>query len=47
MDFVTLKYTFNNLKFVSFKINDIQVAFNDIRDENIIEKNKELRQCNP
>jgi hypothetical protein len=24
------------------KINDIQVAFNDIRDENIIEKNKEL-----
>lgn len=24
------------------KVNDIQVAFNDIRDENIIEKNKEL-----
>ena len=24
------------------KINDIQVAFNDIRDENLIEKNKEL-----
>ena len=24
------------------KINDIQVAFNEIRDENIIEKNKEL-----
>jgi hypothetical protein len=25
------------------KINDIQIAFNEIRDENIIEKNKELR----